>query len=445
MFTDISLLLILILLNGVFAMSEIAIVGSKRARLLQMAETGSAGARHALKLSAEPTRFLSSVQVGITSIGILNGAIGEASIASRLRTSFEHLPVLAPYAETLALGLMVVLLTYVSLILGELVPKRLALTHPEAIASIIARPINVLASIGRPVVTLLSVSTDTILRLFGVRQVKQPAVTMEEIRVLLEQGADEGVFDGAEHEMVANVLNLDERHVGAVLTPRSDVIFLDVRDPVDAHREKLRQNPHSVLPLCDGGLDQVLGFVRSTRLLEQVMDGRALDLRALAEPALFVPETMTLMRLLEQFKRTHLPVALAVDEFGSTQGLVSLTDVTSSIVGDLPTEPGEEPLIVRRDDGSWLMDGGLDLDTVLRTIDTESMLSDEEDQHYHTLGGLAMAALGRVPRTGDVFERRGHRFEVVDMDGNRVDRVLVSRASPAAGSGLAGAPPRHKE
>lgn len=445
MLTDTSLLLFLVLLNGVFAMSEIAIVGSKRARLLQMAETGSAGARHALTLSSEPTRFLSSVQVGITCIGILSGAIGEASIARRLRAPFEHVPVLAPYAETLALGVMVVVLTYVSLILGELVPKRLALTHPETIASIIARPINVLASIGRPIVTLLSVSTDTILRLFGVRQVKQPAVTLEEIRVLLEQGADEGVFEGAEHEMVSNVLNLDDRHVGAVLTPRSDVVFLDVRDPVDTHRDKLRQDPHSVVPLCDGGLEHVLGFVRSTRLLDQVMGGSALDLRALAEPALFVPETTTLMKLLEQFKRTHLPVALVVDEFGDTQGLVSLTDVTSAIVGDLPTEPGEDPLIVHRDDGSWLMDGGLDLDTVLRTIDTESLLSDDEGQHFHTLGGLAMAALGQVPRTGDVFERRGYRFEVVDMDGNRVDRVLVSRASPASGSGPAAAAPRQHD
>lgn len=213
---------------------------------------------------------------------------------------------------------------------------------------------------------VLSVSTDTILRLFGVRQVKQPAVTLEEIRVLLEQGADEGAFEGAEHEMVANVLNLDDRHVGTVLTPRSDGVFLDVRDAVDTHRDKLRQDPHSVVPLCDGGLDHVLGFVRSTRLLDQVMGGGALDLRALAEPALFVPETTTLMKLLEQFKRTHLPVALVVDEFGDTQGLISLTDVTSSIVGDLPTEPGEDPLIVRRDDGSWLMDGGLDLDTVHR-------------------------------------------------------------------------------
>jgi putative hemolysin len=241
------------------------------------------------------------------------------------------------------------------------------------------------------------------------------------------------------------VLNLDGRQVSSVLTPRSDVVFLDVRDQVDTHRETLRQDPHSVVPLCDGGLDHVLGFVRSTRLLDQVMGGRALDLRALAEPALFVPETMTLMKLLEQFRRTHLPVALVIDEFGDTQGLVSLADVTSSIVGDGPTEPGEEPLIVRRDDGSWLMDGGLDLHTVLRTIDTESLLSDEEAQHYHTLGGLAMAALGRVPRTGDVFERRGHQFEVVDMDGNRVDRVLVSRASTASGSGPVGDRPRHQD
>jgi putative hemolysin len=427
MLTDVILLLGLILLNGVFAMSEIAIVSSRRTRLLQMADAGGTGARHALKLASEPTRFLSSVQVGITSIGILNGAIGEASIASRLRTSIEHVPVLAPYADTLSLAVMVILLTYVSLILGELVPKRLALTHPEAIASIIARPMDVLATVGRPIVTLLSVSTDTILRSFGVRHVKQPAVTLEEIRVLLEQGSDEGVFEGAEHEMVTNVLNLDDRRVGAVLTPRPDVVFLDVRDPLDTNRQKLREDPHNVLPLCDGGLDHVLGFVRSTTVLEKLLEGGTIDLPALAEKPLFVPETMSLMTLLEQFKRTHLPAALVVDEFGDVGGLVSLTDVITSIVGDLPAEPGEEPMIVRRDDGSWLFDGGLDLDAALRTLDAESLLDDEDRQHYHTLGGLAMLALGRVPRTGDVFERGGYRFEIVDMDGNRVDRVLVSR------------------
>ncbi len=417
MTTDILLLLVLILLNGVFAMSEIAIVSSRRARLVQMADTGSSGARHALTLASEPTRFLSSVQVGITSIGILNGAIGEASIASRLRASLEQVPAVAPYAETLSLGIMVVVLTYFSLILGELVPKRLALTHPEAIASIIARPMEILATIGRPIVTFLSVSTDTILRLLGVRQVKQPAVTVEEIRVLLEQGADEGVFEDAEHEMVTNVLNLDDRHVGAVLTPRSDVVFLDVRDAMDVNRQKLRQDPHNVLPLCDGGLDHVLGFVRSTTVLDKLLDGKTIDLPALAEKPLFVPETMSLMTLLEQIKRTHLPVALVVDEFGGVEGLVSLTHVIGSIVGELPSEPGDEPSIVRRDDGSWLLDGALDLDTVVRTLDAESLLSDHDRQHYHTLGGLAMLALGRVPRTGDLFQRGDYRFEIVDMDG----------------------------
>ena len=274
MLTDVILLLGLILLNGVFAMSEIAIVSSRRTRLLQMAAAGGTGPRHALKLAAEPTRFLSSVQVGITSIGILNGAIGEASIASRLRTSIEHVPVLAPYADTLSLAMMVIFLTYVSLILGELVPKRLALTHPEAIASIIARPMDVLATLGHPIVTLLSVSTDTILRSFGVRHVKPPAVTLEEIRVLLEQGADEGVFEGAEHEMVTNVLNLDDRHVSAVLTPRSDVMFLDVRDPIETNRQKLRQDLHIVMPLCDGGLDHVLGFCTLDNCARETARGR---------------------------------------------------------------------------------------------------------------------------------------------------------------------------
>lgn len=440
MMTDILLVFGLILLNGLFAMSEIAIVSSRRVRLQQLAEGGRSGAQYALQLAAEPTRFLSAVQVGITCIGILSGAIGEAAIASRLRGSFEQVPVLAPYADTLALAVMVVVLTYVSLIVGELVPKRFALTHPEAIASIIARPMDFLARIGRPLVALLSVSTDTVLRIFGVRQVKQPAVTVEEIRVLLQQGTEEGVFERAEHELVTNVLNLDDRHVGSVLTPRTDVVYLDVRDTIERNREKLRDDLHSVVPLCDGGLDHVLGFVRSTRVLAQVLENGTLDLPSLAEPALFVPETMTLMNLLEQFKRTHLPVALVVDEFGDVEGLVSLTDVVSAIVGDLPSEPGEEPSIVQRQDGSWLMDGGLDLDTVLRTLDAESVLSDEDRQHYHTLGGLTMLALGRVPKTGDVFERGGFRFEVVDMDGNRVDRVLVGRTPGAVKPSAGGEP-----
>jgi putative hemolysin len=430
MLTDLILVLFLVLLNGVFAMSEIAIVSSRRARLTQLAEDGSAGAVRALALAAEPTRFLSSVQVGITSIGILNGAIGGAAIAAPLRSAFERIPVIAPYADGLALTTMVVALAYVSLMLGELVPKRLALTNPERIASLIARPMAVLATVGRPIVSLLTVSTDTILRLLGLSSVRPPAVTMEEIKVLLEQGTEEGVFEEAEHEMVTNVLNLDDRHVGAVMTPRTDVVSLEIHDSVDVHRDKLRRDPHPVLPLCDGGLDNVLGFVRLTRVLEQLLSDRPLDLAALIETPLFVPETMTLMSLLEQFKRTHLPVALVVDEFGEIEGLVSLSDVVSSIVGELPPDPGEEPMIVHREDGSWLFDGAADLDTVVRTLGNEALVTEEDRQHYHTLGGLVMLALGRVPRTGDVFEKNGFRFEVVDMDRNRVDRVLVQGIEP---------------
>jgi putative hemolysin len=430
---DVIFVLTLILLNGVFAMSEIAVVSSRRARLQQMAESGRKGAVAALALSAEPTRFLSSVQVGITAIGILSGAIGEAVFASRLSGALGRVPLLAPYADALALAVIVLALTYVSLILGELVPKRLALTNPERIASLIARPMQVLATIGRPIVHVLSASTDGVLRLLQVRGLKQPAVTPDEIRLLLEQATEEGVVERSEQEMVSNVLNLDDRHVESVLTPRSDIVFLDLHEPADAVRHKLRSHNHAVVPVCDGGLEHVVGFAQTIRVMEQLVDHHQIDLRSVIEPALFVPETMTLMKLLEQFKRTHLPVALVVDEFGAVEGLVSLTDVISAIVGDLPLEPDEDPAIVRRDDGSLLLDGALDLETVARALGTPGAISPDDRRHYNTLGGLAMLALGRVPRTGDVFVRGGYRFEVMDMDGNRVDRLLVTAEPTAAG------------
>ena len=430
MLTDILFVLVLILINGVFALSEIAIISSKRVRLAQMADGGSAGARQAMTLASEPTRFLSSVQVGITSIGILNGAIGEATIAGPLRSGLEQIALLAPYAQPLSLAIVVVSITYVSLILGELVPKRLALTDPEKIASIIARPMQMIAAIGRPIVWLLSISTDSMVRLLGVRKVNRAAVTMEELKVLIEQGTEEGVLEPSEHEMMTNVLNLDERHVGGVLTPRSEMVFLDVQDSAERNRDKLRRELHDVLPICEGGLQKVLGFVRATRVLEEVLEGRTVDLPALAEPALFVPESMTLMTLLEQFKRTNMPAALVIDEFGQVEGIVTLTDVITAIVGDLPRDGEQEPTIVRRDDGSWLLDGGLDIATLVRTLEDASLVRPEERQHFHTLGGLVMVSLRRVPRTGDVFDRGRYQFEVVDMDGNRVDRVLAKRIGP---------------
>ena len=427
MLPDLFLLLGLILLNGVLAMSEIAIVSSRRARLLQMADAGGAGARRALALASEPTRFLSTVQVGITSIGILNGAIGQGAITTSIQAGLLRVPGVAAYAEGLATAIMVGTLTYVSLIIGELVPKRLAMIHPEAVASAIARPMQILATVGRPIVKVLTLSTDALVGLFGVRQVTHSGVTADEIRVMLRQGTEEGVFEPGEQLMVSNVLNLDERPVAAMLTPRSEVIYLDLREPMEANRARLKA-PHDVFPLCDGGLDHVRGFVRSTRALKQLLENGDLDLAALAEPPLFVPEAVSLMTLLEEFKRTRLPMALVVDEHGDVAGLISLTDLIASIVGDIPAAPDGEPSILRREDGSWSMDGGVDLDSVMRVLDpATALLTPEDRRHYHTLGGLAMLALGRIPKTGDVFARGEYRFEIVDMDGNRVDRVMVSR------------------
>ena len=430
MLTYVLLLLGFILLNGLFAMSEIAIVGSRRARLTQMAESGHRGAARALQLGAVPSRFLATVQVGITAIGILSGAVGERQIASRMREWLATFPLIAPYAEEISLVVIVVTLTYASLIIGELVPKRVALTRPETIASIIAPPMLMLATIGRPIVYILSRSTDLILSLLRIKAVDEPAITLEEIKVLIEQGTREGVFEQSEKELVTNVLNLDDRTVGSILTPRSEVVFIDVRQSFERNREVLAQSPHSILPVCDGGLDHVVGVARATDILKHVLDGSSVDFAMVAQSALFVPGSITLMTLLEHFKRSHLSVALVIDEFGDVEGLVSLTDVVSAIVGDLPSEPGEEPTVVRREDGSWLVDGGADMPTVRRTIEWEEANEEEADQ-YRTIGGLAMFALGRVPKTGDVFRREGYRFEVVDMDGNRVDRVLVAKEPPA--------------
>lgn len=424
--TDVVLLLVLILLNGVFAMSEIALVSSRRPRLQQLAAEGHAGARLAVTLFDEPTRFLSTVQVGITSIGILSGAIGESAIALRVQAVLATVPWLAPHAEGLSLLVMVITLTYVSLILGELVPKRLGLTAPERIASFVAAPMTLLSTIGRPLVYLLTTSTTLVLTVLRVRTDAPRGTSDEEIKLLMAQGAQEGVFEPSEQAIVSNVLHLDDRYVGAILTPRADVATLDLSRAWADNAAVLAQTPHAVIPVCRGGLDEVIGVVRSSAILGRLLRNEPIDLEALASPALFVPRTTTLMSLLQQFRQSHLPVALVVDEFGSVNGLVSLTDVTAAIVGDLPETTDGDPWIVLREDGTWLVDGGAEVSQVEQAIQRRIAVDDEERQHYHTLGGLAMYALGRVPRTGDTFERDGCRFEIVDMDGHRVDRLIVS-------------------
>jgi len=425
MFADAAVLLLLIVLNGIFAMSELAIVSSRRVRLQQLAEDGRPGAQRALELADDPTRFLSTIQVGITSIGILIGAIGEATFADHLREPLARIPAIEPYADTLALAILVVVVTYLSLIFGELVPKRLAMIRAEAIAMRVSRPMHWISAIGRPVVRLLSLSTDFILRLLRVRRASEPSVTDEEIKVLMEQGAEEGVFERVEQELVENILLLDNRRVGAIMTPRMDIVFVDVREPFAGNRQRILDDAHSEIPVCDGGLENVVGFVKSKALLKRLLLGEPVDLAVLSERPLFVPKTLTLMQLLEHFKRSHLHTALVVDEYGEVTGLVSLNDVLEAIVGDLPSGGGEgEAEAVQREDGSWLIDGMMDLHEIKQRFDLEE-LPGEETGHVHTLSGYVMLSLGRVPRVAESFEAAGLRFEVVDMDGHRVDKVLV--------------------
>ncbi len=439
MLPEILLLLLLIALNGLFAMSELAIVSSRRVRLQQMAEDGRPGAVRALELASEPTRFLSTIQVGITSIGILIGAIGEASLAEVIQGWLERWPLLALHAEAVALAVMVVVVTYVSLIVGELVPKRLAMLRPEPIAVLIARPMHRLSVVAQPLVRLLSLSTELVLRLLGARKPTEPSVTEEEIKVLMEQGAEEGVFEKAEQELVENILLLDIRRVGAVMTPRMDIVYVDTTEPLAVNRQRLLEEAYAEVPVCAGGLEHVLGFVTSKVLLRRLLAGEPLDFATLAEPPLFVPKTVTLIQLLEHFKRTHLHTALVVDEYGEVAGLVSLTDVLEAIVGALPSGGAEEgPEAVQREDGSWLIDGMMDLHELKQRFDLGD-LPGEDPAKVHTVGGYVMLSLGRVPAAADVFEAAGLRFEVVDMDGRRVDKVLVKpltytpdAAAPAA-------------
>jgi putative hemolysin len=428
--SDIFLILFLIVLNGLFAMSEMAVVSARKTRLQQRADKGHAGAQAALELANEPGNFLSTIQVGITAIGVLTGAIGQAAISARFSEQIARVSVLAPYSQGIALFLIVLGITYLSVVIGELVPKRIALHRPEGIASLVARPMQRLARLTHPVVTLLSASSGLVLKLLRVRPAGEPPVTQEEIQVLMEQGAEAGVFEEAEQTLVSNILRLDQKKAAAIMTPRMDIFFLDVEDPFEENRRKIVANVHSRMPVCKGGLDHVLGILHSKDLLARSLSGQAVDLTASLRAPLYVPETISPIQLLETFKKTRNHLALIIDEYGELQGLVTLHDVLEAIAGDIPTvEMAEEPLAVRRADGSWLIDGTLSVDRFKELFGLEA-LPKEEAGNYHTVGGFVMLELGRVPAVTDRFERSGLRFEVIDMDRNRVDKILVTLAEP---------------
>ena len=430
---EVLFLAVLIVLNGVFALSEIAVVSARKTRLQQWADEGRGGAAVALRLANEPGRFLSTIQVGITTIGILSGALAEASVAQALAVSLAQVPALAPYSEGIAIGIVVVIITYLSVVIGELVPKRLALINPEAIASVIALPMEWLSRVSSPVVRFFNLSSEAVLRLVGAREAAGPPVTEEEIKVLMEQGTEAGVFEESEQALVSNILRLDEQRVGAIMTPRVDIFYLDLEEPYEENRKRLLDCPHSRMPVCKGGLDNVLGILESKALMRQALRGETVDLTASLARALYVPNSISSMELLETFKRTRMHMALVVDEYGEVQGLVTMKDVLEAIVGGIPTaEAAGDEEAVRREDGSWLLDGMLALGRFKEIFELEE-LEEEDTGNFHTLGGFVMLRLGRVPAVGDRFDWNGLRFEVMDMDRNRVDRVLVARlpAPPA--------------
>lgn len=428
---DILVLVVLILVNGVFAMSEIAVVSSRKARLQNLADDGSLGAEAALSLHQEPSGFLSTIQVGITSVGIMSGAIGEAAIADPLAAWMAGFPVLEPYAKSVALTITIIALTYFSVVVGELVPKRLAMLAPEGIASLIARPMMLLAKVTHPLVVVLSSSSTAILGIIGARRKEDPPVTNDEIKVLMEQGAEAGVFHESEQEIVSNVLRLDEQKIAAIMTPRREMFVIDLDEGDEAARQRIIETEFSRVVVCRDGMEHVLGILQTGDLLKKALPGghciTAVDIEAILHPPLYVPETVTTTQLLESFRRARLQFALIVDEYGDVQGVVTLTDVMSAIVGELsePEKPEERDMI-QREDGSWLVDGDVGVERMKSVLDIEDELPGEEENGFHTLGGFIMHALGRIPAPTDHFNAAGWRFEVMDMDKNRVDKVLVS-------------------
>jgi putative hemolysin len=420
-------IVLLILLNGVFAMSEMAVVASRRARLRERVREGDRRAAVALELHNAPNTFLSTIQIGITLVGVLLGAVGERALAADLAAFFARMPALAPYSDALALGVVVIAITYASLVVGELVPKRLALYHPEAIARMVARSMRLLSWLTYPGVKLLSASVDVCLKLLRARPPAEPTITEEEIKSMIEEGTRAGVLLKAEQDLLTNVIRFADRSISLLMTPRSEIVWLDVNDPPEANVRKIVESAHGRFPVAQESLDNVLGMVETKELLARSLSGQPFDMKAVMHPPLYVPDSASPLAVLEQFRTSGEHIALVVDEYGEIRGLVTLTGVLEAIVGALPA-PGvvPEPKIVRREDGSWLIDGMLSIDE-FRDLLGIARLPEEEEFGYETLAGFVLHQLGRVPSTGDHFEWKGWRFEIVDMDGNRIDRVLVVR------------------
>src|SRR5437762_3347786 len=419
-----AILLLLILLNGFFAMAEIALVSARPARLQPRAAEGSAGAQAALELKADPSRLLATVQIGITIIAVLLGSFGEATLGVDLQNYLEgYSGFLGHYAHAISMAIVVLGISYFSLILGELVPKRVAMIHTEGIAASLARFMRGLARIGAPIEWLLSTTTDLLLRLLPLRGEPAP-VTDQEIGFMLREGVATGHISQGETAIVEMALRLGERRVSAVMTPRTQIEFLDLDDPEEEIRRHIRARAQSRFPVVQGGTHQLAGILLVMDLLAAGFDGQPFNLRAALRPPLFLPNTVTVLRALEVFKTSSEPMALVVDEYGDLEGLVTLTDILEALVGELPDAGETDPRIVKREDGTWLIDGMVGLDELKQVLGVSQLPG--EDPDFHSVGGYLMARLNRVPMVADRVTAGDWRFEIVEMDGRRVDRVLVA-------------------
>ncbi len=423
---EVVIVLLLIVANGLFALSEAAIVASRKARLQQRAQSGDSSAIAALALADDPSRFLSTVQIGITLIGIFTGAFGGATLAAWVARYLVGIPGIGVYADTISLSLVVLLITYLSLIVGELVPKRIALQNPENIAMMVAKPMSQLSRLTSPVVSFLGYSTDLLLRLMGIQASDNPEVTEEEIKVMIGQGTESGLFAAAEQDMVERIFRFGDRAVSSLMTRRPDIVWLDLEDPLERNLQIISSRVYSRFPVCRGSLDEVVGVLRSKELLNQSVDGKPLDLVSAIQPPVFVPETLPAIKLLETLRTARTHIVMVINEQGSIEGLVTLNDILGALVGDLPAvDESDEPYAVQRDDGSWFLDGMFPVDDFKALLDVDK-LPEEESGNFQTLSGFVMMQMGRVPVVGEHFEAVNFRFEVADMDGYRIDKVLVS-------------------
>ena len=423
---DILIIFALILVNGFFSMSEIALVSARKVRLEQRADEGDKGAASALVLTKSVSRMLSSVQIGITLVAMFTGALSGVTLASQVAALFVKLPWLAPYASGAALVLVVLITTYFSLVLGELIPKRLGMNNPEKIAARVAGVMTFISKISAPIIHLLSVSTDFGLRVLGNSPSNDPLITEEEIKGLVEEGTQVGIFEETEQDMIEGVFRLNDRLINAIMTPRTEIEWLDLEDTSQVLLDEVMHSSHSRFPVADGSLDSVLGILNAKDLLEQHLTNQPFDLLAIIQKPLFVPENTPASRVLEMVRKSGLHEALVIDEYGGLLGLVTLFDVLEAIVGELPaSDEPSEPEIVRREDGSYLLDGMLPIDELKDLFNLDD-LPEEEKIGYQTLGGFIMNQLGHIPESGQHFRYQNFSFEVVDMDAHRVDKVLVT-------------------